>query len=171
VLSVFDHRPILPDTGSGRLAADLFHPGNFINTATSNVQESLILGAGLVTVVIFLFLFDLRTAAISSVAIPLLLLAGTIVLEETEPIFQHPANQLVRPRSDAVWKGTRVKFPGPTRRIRTHALQQISIGRSRRLREDRFLRLQNCVGKLRFHRLLVQGIVKKRWDAFAFRKA
>ena len=39
------------------------------------------LGAVLVTVVIFLFLFDLRMAAISCTAIPLSLLAATIVLE------------------------------------------------------------------------------------------
>jgi Cu/Ag efflux pump CusA len=45
------------------------------------VQESLILGAGLVILVIFLFLFDLRTAAISCAAIPLSLLAGITVLE------------------------------------------------------------------------------------------
>jgi CzcA family heavy metal efflux pump len=63
------------------LQADLFRPANFINTATSNVQESLMLGAALVILILFLFLFDLRTAAISCTAIPLSLLAGTIVLE------------------------------------------------------------------------------------------
>jgi len=63
------------------LHADLFRPANFINTATSNVQQSLILGAGLVIVVLFLFLFDLRSAAISCTAIPLSLLTAIIVLE------------------------------------------------------------------------------------------
>ncbi len=63
------------------LHADLFRPANFIATATSNVRDSLILGGALVIVVLFLFLFDLRTAAISCTAIPLSLLAGTIVLE------------------------------------------------------------------------------------------
>ena len=62
------------------LHADLFRPANFINTATNNVRDSLILGAILVIVVLFLFLFDWRTAAISCTAIPLSLLAGTIVL-------------------------------------------------------------------------------------------
>lgn len=61
--------------------ADLFRPANFINTATSNVRDSLILGGILVIVVLFLFLFDLRTAAISCTAIPLSLLTATIVLE------------------------------------------------------------------------------------------
>ena len=63
------------------LQADLFRPANFINIATSNVRESLIIGGVLVIVVLFLFLFDLRIAAISCAAIPLSLLAATIVLE------------------------------------------------------------------------------------------
>lgn len=63
------------------LHADLFRPANFISTATSNVRNSLILGGVLVVVVLFLFLFDLRTAVISCTAIPLSLLAGAIVLE------------------------------------------------------------------------------------------
>src|SRR5260370_39751819 len=54
--------------------ADLFRPANFINTATRNVRDSLVLGGILVIVVLFLFLFDLRTAAISCTAIPLSLL-------------------------------------------------------------------------------------------------
>jgi Cu/Ag efflux pump CusA len=59
--------------------ADLFRPANFINTATRNVRDSLVLGGILVVVV--LFLFDLRTAAISCTAIPLSLLAATLALE------------------------------------------------------------------------------------------
>jgi len=75
-----DLRPGLRDEGI-TLQADLFRPANFINTATSNVRESLLIGGVLVIVILFLFLFDLRTAAISCTAIPLSLLAGTIVLE------------------------------------------------------------------------------------------
>ena len=60
---------------------DLFRPANFIMTATSNIRDSLILGGVLVIVVLALFLFDLRTAAISCTAIPLSLLAATMVLE------------------------------------------------------------------------------------------
>src|SRR4029078_419996 len=45
-----------------------------------NVQKSLLLGGILVVVVLFLFLYDLRTATISSVAIPLSLLAAVVVL-------------------------------------------------------------------------------------------
>jgi CzcA family heavy metal efflux pump len=63
------------------LTPDLFRPANFITTATSNIRDSLILGGLLVIVVLFLFLFDLRTAAISCTAIPLSLLTATLVLE------------------------------------------------------------------------------------------
>jgi CzcA family heavy metal efflux pump len=63
------------------LEPDLFRPANFITIATTNIRDSLILGGVLVTVVLFLFLFDLPTAAISCTAIPLSLLAATLVLE------------------------------------------------------------------------------------------
>lgn len=58
----------------------LFRPASFVETAIHNVESSLLLGSVLVAVVLFLFLFDLRTAAISCLAIPLSLLAGTLVL-------------------------------------------------------------------------------------------
>lgn len=59
----------------------LFRPATFVQTAIRNVESSLLLGSILVAVVLFLFLFDLRTAAISCLAIPLSLLAGTLVLD------------------------------------------------------------------------------------------
>ncbi|WP_432746272.1 efflux RND transporter permease subunit [Methylobacter sp. G7] len=59
----------------------LFRPANFIQLATRNVQSSLLIGAALVVVVLSLFLFNLRTAAISCTAIPLSLLSAVIVLE------------------------------------------------------------------------------------------
>lgn len=58
----------------------LFRPATFVETAIHNVETSLLLGSILVAIVLFLFLFDLRTAAISCLAIPLSLLAGTLVL-------------------------------------------------------------------------------------------
>ena len=62
-------RPTLQADGI-MVHGDLFRPANFIDTATSNARDSLILGGMLVIVVLFLFLFDLRTAAISCTAIP-----------------------------------------------------------------------------------------------------
>jgi CzcA family heavy metal efflux pump len=58
----------------------LFRQANFIEHAVGNVTQSLLLGAGLVTVVLFVFLFNLRTAFISLTAIPLSLLTAVIVL-------------------------------------------------------------------------------------------
>jgi CzcA family heavy metal efflux pump len=59
----------------------LFRPATFVQTAIRNVTKSLLLGGILVAVVLFLFLFNLRTAFISLTAIPLSLLAAVIVLE------------------------------------------------------------------------------------------
>ena len=58
----------------------LFRPARFIDVATRSVRDALLLGGVFVVIVLFLFLFDLRTAAISSIAIPLSLLAAVIVL-------------------------------------------------------------------------------------------
>jgi CzcA family heavy metal efflux pump len=58
----------------------LFRQANFIEFAVGNVTQSLLIGAGLVTVVLFFFLFNLRTAFISLTAIPLSLLTAVVVL-------------------------------------------------------------------------------------------
>ncbi|HXI73381.1 MAG TPA: efflux RND transporter permease subunit [Verrucomicrobiae bacterium] len=60
---------------------DLHRPATFIERAIQNMKWSLLLGAILVAVVLFLFLLDLRTALISFMAIPLSLLAAVIVLD------------------------------------------------------------------------------------------
>ena len=61
---------------------DIFRPATFIDTSIRNIRNSLLLGAVLVIVVLFLFLFDLRTAAISCTAIPLSLLAAITVMDK-----------------------------------------------------------------------------------------
>ena len=58
----------------------IFRPATFIEHALANLTSALWLGCLLVVVVLVLFLFDLRTAAISCLAIPLSLLAATLVL-------------------------------------------------------------------------------------------
>ncbi len=63
------------------LCPRVFRPADFIHTALDNLRRSLIIGALLVVAVLFLFLFNFRTAAISCAAIPLSLLAAVIVLE------------------------------------------------------------------------------------------
>lgn len=59
----------------------LFRPADFIDLALRNITTSLLLGALLVSVVLFLFLADWGAAAISLTAIPLSLLAAILVLD------------------------------------------------------------------------------------------
>lgn len=63
------------------MRTDIFRPANFVERAITNIRSSLLVGAVLVVVVLFLFLFNLRTAAISCTAIPLSLLGGVVTLE------------------------------------------------------------------------------------------
>jgi CzcA family heavy metal efflux pump len=64
------------------LHADLFRPADYIQTSLTNIREHLMVGGALVMLVLFLFLFNLRTALISITAIPLSLFAALIVLLE-----------------------------------------------------------------------------------------
>lgn len=64
------------------LHRSIFRAASFIETAVRNIQTSLLIGALLVVVVLLLFLFNLRTAAISLTVIPLSLLTAVIVLGE-----------------------------------------------------------------------------------------
>ena len=73
-------RPALEKEGI-HLDSRIFRPARFIDTALHNLRTSLIIGGILVIVVLFLFLFNFRTAAISCAAIPLSLLAATIIIE------------------------------------------------------------------------------------------
>src|SRR5205814_2884548 len=59
----------------------VFRAANFIEIATHNINVALILGAILVTVVLFLFLANMRSAAISCIAIPLSLLTAIVILQ------------------------------------------------------------------------------------------
>ncbi len=63
------------------LHPSLFRPAEFIDLAIRNITTSLLLGAALVSIVLFIFLADVRTAAISLTAIPLSLLTAILVLE------------------------------------------------------------------------------------------
>jgi CzcA family heavy metal efflux pump len=58
----------------------LFRQASFVEAAVGNVTHSLLIGAALVAIVLFAFLFNLRTAFISLTAIPLSLLSAIILL-------------------------------------------------------------------------------------------
>lgn len=75
-----DLRPGLEADGV-KLHADIFRPANFIDAATENVLNALLIGGALVVVVLFLFLFDWRTSIISCTAIPLSLIAAVLALQ------------------------------------------------------------------------------------------
>ena len=58
----------------------LFRPANFIDTAIAGVRMDILIGSILVIAVLFLFLFNARTAFISATAIPLSLLSAIVIL-------------------------------------------------------------------------------------------
>ncbi len=59
----------------------LHRPATFIEASLANIRHSLMLGAALVAVMLFLFLGHLRTAIISLTAIPLSLLTAILVMD------------------------------------------------------------------------------------------
>ena len=76
-----DLRPALEREGV-TLQPDLFRPANFVATSIHNIRNSLLFGGVLIILVLFLFLYDVRTAAISCVAIPLSLLAAIVIMDK-----------------------------------------------------------------------------------------
>jgi CzcA family heavy metal efflux pump len=72
--------PTLQRAGA-QLDRNLFRPANFIATALGSVELALLLGGALVVIVLLLFLFDLRSAAVCGAAIPLSLLAAVLGLQ------------------------------------------------------------------------------------------
>ncbi len=63
-----------------KLHEGLFRPANFIETAIKGVRTDILIGSVLVITVLFLFLFNARTAFISATAIPLSLLTAIVVM-------------------------------------------------------------------------------------------
>ena len=71
--------PVLAAQGVS-LHPDLFGQASYIKTAIAHLRTALLVGAILVVAVLFLFLFNVRTALISAIAIPLSLITAIIVL-------------------------------------------------------------------------------------------
>lgn len=63
------------------LHENLFRPANFIETAVKNVRRDVLIGSALVISILFLFLYNVRTAIICAVAMPVSLLSAVIVLD------------------------------------------------------------------------------------------
>lgn len=62
------------------ISQDIFCQSDFIEQSVSNLQQSLIEGALFVIVVLFFFMMNLRTTAVSLVALPLSIILTVIVL-------------------------------------------------------------------------------------------
>jgi len=70
-------RPGLKDV---EVDSTIFRPATFIELALKNLNRALLIGCVLVVMVLVAFLYDWRTALISLTAIPLSLLAATLIL-------------------------------------------------------------------------------------------
>ncbi len=60
----------------------IFRPATFIELSIDNLAKAMLIAAALVTLVIFLFLFEWRVALVSVIAIPLSLMAAVLVLAQ-----------------------------------------------------------------------------------------
>lgn len=63
------------------VSTDIFRQSRFIESSIDNIQKSLIEGAIFVIIILFIFLMNFRTTAISLIALPLSLLVSVLVLE------------------------------------------------------------------------------------------
>ena len=70
-------KPGLPDV---EIDTKIFRPAEYIEASINNLSHALILGCVLVVIVVFAFLYEIRTALICIVAIPLSLLAAVLVI-------------------------------------------------------------------------------------------
>ena len=71
---------LAPGLPGVQIDSHIFRAADFINTSIDNLTQALLIGALLVILVLFVFLFEWRTAVISAVAIPLSLTAAGLVL-------------------------------------------------------------------------------------------
>lgn len=75
--AIDEMRPGLPGV---EIDTTIFRPATFIEMALDNLINSLLLGAGLVVLVLLIFLWDWRTAFISATIIPLTVVITLLVL-------------------------------------------------------------------------------------------
>ncbi|MGH9385312.1 MAG: efflux RND transporter permease subunit [Vicinamibacterales bacterium] len=69
-----------PGLADGQVDSTIFRPATFIEMSLQNLNRALLIGCVLVILVLGVFLYDWRTALISSVAIPLSLIAAALIL-------------------------------------------------------------------------------------------
>ncbi|MCA8949693.1 MAG: efflux RND transporter permease subunit [Planctomycetes bacterium] len=69
-----------PGLGDVHVDTTVFRPATFIADALGNLGGAMLLGCGLVVLILLAFLFDLRAACISLIAIPLSISAAVVLL-------------------------------------------------------------------------------------------
>lgn len=69
-----------PALAEVRVDPTIFRPATFIERALRNLGHAIVIGCALVVLLLFLFLYDVRTALVSVVAIPLSLVAAAAIL-------------------------------------------------------------------------------------------
>ena len=72
-------KPLL-DEESIQLYPDLFKPANFIDASIKGLRFDIIVGATMVISILYFFLFNIKTAFISAIAIPISLLSAICVM-------------------------------------------------------------------------------------------
>jgi len=72
-------KPLL-EKNETKLFPDLFKPANFIDASINGLRFDIIVGAILVITILYIFLFNLKTAFISAIAIPLSLMSAISVM-------------------------------------------------------------------------------------------
>ncbi|MFT4839848.1 MAG: CzcA family heavy metal efflux pump [Planctomycetota bacterium] len=77
-------RPALKDV---QFDTTVFRPATFIERSLGNLGQAMLIGCGLVALILLLFLFEWRTAAISMTAIPLSIASAVIALYFLEGTF------------------------------------------------------------------------------------
>ena len=78
--AIEDLKPLLEREGI-TFYPRLHRPASFIEASLTHIRDSLLLGAALVALILFVFLGHVRTALISLAAIPLSLLSAVIVMD------------------------------------------------------------------------------------------
>ena len=79
---VLDNYRTILDAQEVTLHTDLFRPADYIENSLHNIVSHLLIGGIFVVLVIFLFLYNVRTAFISVIAIPISLMSAVLLLIE-----------------------------------------------------------------------------------------
>ncbi|MCZ6456021.1 MAG: efflux RND transporter permease subunit [Actinobacteria bacterium] len=75
-------RDLEPGLSGIEIDTTIFRPATFIDLSIDNLAEAMLIAAGLVVMVLFVFLYEWRVALVSVIAIPLSLMGAMLVLRQ-----------------------------------------------------------------------------------------